>query len=248
MSTIKRFFWKVWLKLNILTDKTDNDYVAEVSTAKKKPIRNTDIAQIIKERGSEMDYNTIVDILNRADAIVREQVQREHSIQTGVVHIIPRVKGPWFGISAKYDPEIHKTTLDMIPAPEMRRALEEVGIEVLGVKNSGAVIGLVTDAATGKTDGTITPLDQIIIEGTKIKIAPEDEEGLGVFFVNEDGLAVQSAHRLLQNDPKKVIAQVPGLTAAQYTLRIITRYSNGTVSLKEPRTINYEYPLKVLSE
>jgi hypothetical protein len=248
MSTPKRFFWKVWLKLNILTDKTENDYVAEVSTAGKKPIRNTDIAQIIKERGSEMDYNTIVDILNHADAIVREQVQTEHSIQTGVVHILPRVKGPWLGLSAKYDPEIHKVTLDMTPSPEMHKALEEVGVEVLGVKDSGAVIGLVTDAATGKTDGTITPLDQIIIEGAKIKIAPENEDGLGVFFVNEDGIATLSTHRLLQNDPKKVITQVPNLMAAQYTLRIITRYSNGTVLLKKPRTIDYEYPLKVLTE
>ena len=27
----KRFFWKVWLKLNLLTRDVDNDYIAEVA-------------------------------------------------------------------------------------------------------------------------------------------------------------------------------------------------------------------------
>lgn len=39
-------FWKVWLKLNLLTKDVDNDYMAEVSTV-GKTTRNEDIARRI---------------------------------------------------------------------------------------------------------------------------------------------------------------------------------------------------------
>ena len=54
------------------------------------------------------------------------------------------------GSEIKYD-----TLLSII---NQRNALSVVGVEVLGVKESGgAEIGLVTDTVTGNTDGTITP-------------------------------------------------------------------------------------------
>jgi hypothetical protein len=76
----------------------------------------------------------------------------------------------------------------------MRAALKEVGVEVLGVKDGGAYIGLVTDTATGLTDGTITPGDDILIEGDKLRIAPDDD-GLGVFFIDAAGMAIPCGSR-----------------------------------------------------
>ena len=43
-------FWKVWLRLNLLTKDVDNDYTAEVSTMKNS-LRNEDIAQRIVNEG-----------------------------------------------------------------------------------------------------------------------------------------------------------------------------------------------------
>jgi hypothetical protein len=133
----------------------------------------------------------------------------------------------------------------MTPTAELRTALGEVGVEVLGVKESGAYIGLVTDVATGKTDGTITPNEDIIIEGDKIKVAPE-EEGYGVFFADEGGTETPVTHRLTENNPKKVIARVPALAAGTYTLKVVTRFSQSNFLLKEPRNIIYSQPLTVV--
>jgi hypothetical protein len=127
----------------------------------------------------------------------------------------------------------------------MRTALTEVGIEVIGIKDSGAYIGLVTDTVTGATDGTITAGDDIRIEGDKIKITPDDEPGLGIFFVDESGTASQVTRRLTDNTPKRLIARVPALPPGQYTLRIVTRFTTGITMLKESRTIEYERPLTV---
>jgi len=128
----------------------------------------------------------------------------------------------------------------------MREALKEVTLEVLGVKDDGgARIGLVTTNMTGLTDGIIMSEDVIIIEGEKIKIAPEDEAGIGVFFVNYNGDPIPLTHPIVQNEPKNVLVIVPHLIPGQYTLRIVTRYTHGSTLLKEPRVIEYDRPLAV---
>ncbi len=239
MSAFK-FLWKIWLRLNLLTKDVDNDYVAEVSLTGKKALRNADIARLIKEAGSELKYETLLSILDQSDRITREQVQAGHSVLTGCCQYSPRVAGTWIGANAKFDPAVHKITLDIVPSAEMRASLKEVGVEVLGVKDGGAFIGLVTDTATGLTDGTITPGDDILVEGDKLKIVPDGESGLGVFFINVSGEAIPVTRRLTQNEPKKLIARVPNLPAGQYTLRVVTRFSKSGTLLTEPRTIDYD--------
>lgn len=196
MATTK--YWKVWLTPNLLTKDVDNDYIAEVSTS-KHTLRNEDIAQRIVAEGSEIKYDTLLSIINQHDRIIREAVCDGYSVLTGVGQYSPRVTGNWIGKNANFDPAVNKLTLDMVLSKEMRNALSVVGVEVLGVKESGgAEIGLVTDTATGNTDGSITPGDDILIEGTKIKIAG-NEETCGVYFVRRgaEGETVRKVERRL---------------------------------------------------
>ena len=243
MEAIKKI-WKVWLTPNLLTKDVDNDYIAEVSTV-GKTLRNEDLAQRIVDEGPEIKYDTLLSIINQRDRIVRDALQEGTSVLTRVCQITPQVIGSWIGATAKFDPEKHKITLNFVPSVEMRKALAQVGIEVLVVKDTNARIGLVTDTATNLTDGSITVGDDILINGERIRIAGE-AEGVGVFFVNEGGVATPVTRRLTQNDPKTVIARVPtGLANGKYTLRIVTQYSNSAVLLKEPRTIEYDKLLVV---
>jgi hypothetical protein len=242
MAAVIKFFWKVWLRLNLLTKDVDNDYIAEVSTV-GNTCRNEDIARTIIEEGSEIKYDTLLSILNQRDRIERQMVLQGSSVQTGNVRLSPRVSGSWLGSNAKFDPDVHKKTLDTSLTADMREALEEVGIEILGVKDSGAFIGLVTDTSTGLADGIITANEDILIEGDKLKIMPEDEAGLGIFFVDNSGNAIPVTRRLTQNDPKKIIARVPALPVGEYTLRVVTRFSNSTQLLKESRIIEYDKKL-----
>ena len=247
MATTK--FWKVWLKPNLLTKDIDNDYIAEVSTS-KQTLRNEDIAQRIVDEGSEIKYDTLLSIINQHDRIIREAVCDGYSVLTGVGQYSPRVTGSWIGKSANFDPSVNKLTLDMVLSKEMRDALSTVGVEVLGVKEGGgAAIGLVTDTLTEATNGTITPGEDILIEGAKIKIVG-DPELCGVYFVPRDApeeTIYKVDRRLTQNNPSSIIVRVPAtITPGSYTLRIVTQYTNsGSTLLKEPRTIEYELPLLV---
>ena len=244
MATTK--FWKVWLTPNLLTKDIDNDYIAEVSTS-KQTLRNEDIAQRIVDEGSEIKYDTLLSIINQHDRIVREAVCDGYSVLTGVGQYSPRVTGSWIGKSANFDPSVNKLTLDMVLSKEMRDALSTVGVEVLGVKEGGgASIGLVTNTFDGNTDGYISAGEDILIEGTKIKVAGDDPS-CGVYFINrDDDTSYKVERRLTQNDPSRIIARVPAeLAPGAYTLRIITQYSNSAVLLKEPRTLEYDQPLGV---
>ena len=247
MATTK--YWKVWLTPNLLTKDIDNDYIAEVSTS-KQTLRNEDIAQRIVDEGSEIKYDTLLSIINQHDRIIREAVCDGYSVLTGVGQYSPRVTGSWIGKSANFDPSVNKLTLDMVLSKEMRDALSTVGVEVLGVKEGGgAAIGLVTDTLTEATDGTITPGEDILIEGTKIKIAG-DPDLCGVYFIPRDApeeTIYKVERRLTQNDPSRIIARVPAtLQPGAYTLRIVTQFtSSGSIMLKEPRTLEYELPLVV---
>lgn len=242
-------FWKVWLKPNLLTKDVDNDYIAEVSTS-KQTLRNEDIAQRIVDEGSEIKYDTLLSIINQHDRIIREAVCDGYSVLTGVAQFSPRVTGNWIGKSANFDPNTNKLTLDMVLSKEMRDALSTVGVEVLGVKEGGgAEIGLVTNTLDGNTDGYINPGEDILIEGTKIKIAG-DEEMCGVYFVSlgtETETIRKVDRRLTQNLPSSIIARVPAdLEPGEYTLRIVTQFTNsGSTLLKEPRTIEYDMPLMI---
>lgn len=235
-------FWKVWLRLNLLTKDVENDYMAEVSTM-KNTLRNEDLARRIVDAGSEYSYDTLLSIMNQQDRTIREVLQEGYSVLTQTCQFTPRVTGSWLGSKALFDPAKHKVTLDIIPSSEMREALSHVGVEVLEVKDSSAGIGLVTDTATGLTNGTITIGDDILIAGDKIKIAGDDP-GIGVFFVNEEGTSVPVTRRFTQNDPKYVLARVPAdLPKGTYTLRVVTQFSNNSTQLKEPRIIDYDRPL-----
>ena len=202
------------------------------------------------DEGSEIKYDTLLSIINQHDRIIREAVCDGYSVLTGVGQYSPRVTGSWIGKSANFDPSVNKLTLDMVLSKEMRDALATVGVEVLGVKEGGgASIGLVTDTLTEATDGTITPGEDILIEGTKIKIAG-DPDLCGVYFIPRDApeeTIYKVERRLTQNNPSSIIARVPAtLQPGAYTLRIVTQYTNsGSTLLKEPRTIEYELLLVV---
>ena len=230
--------WKIWLRPN-MSSNNDNEYAASVNQSGKKVLRTRDIAKMIKDAGSDLEQDALLQILEQSDRIVCQQVQQGFSVLTGFCQLTPKVSGS-FGARAKFNPEVHRLSVNIVSSAELRAMLKEVEVSILGVKDSGTFIGLVTDTFTGETDGTITAGDDILIEGDKIKIDPLGENGLGVFFVNADGEAIPVTRRLTQNDPQRIIARVPELQSGQYTLRVVTKYTTASILLMEPRVIEYD--------
>jgi hypothetical protein len=235
--------WKIWLRTNYLTQDVENDYSGEVSTL-GDTLRNEDLARRIIKGRSEMRYETILSILNERDNIVMESLLDGSSVQDGVMHLSPNVTGVWIGSDRTIDPTRQKASVSISPTALLREALTNVKMEILGVKDSGAYVGLVTDAATKAVDGHITPNGILVITGEKLRVAPDDDPAMGIFFVNAQGQQTRVT-QISQNEPKKLTILAPSLPAGEYALHIVTRYSNGAKHLKDPRTIVYETPLIV---
>jgi hypothetical protein len=72
---------------------------------------------------------------------------------------------------------------------------------------------------TGKTDGTITPDEDIIVSGDKIKILLEDDVALGVFFVDVSDAETRLTRKLAENMPKKLVFRLPSRTPARIPSR-----------------------------
>ena len=234
-------YWKVLLRPNLLTKDVDNDYFAEVSTIGHTERRENIAREIVRE-GSEFKYETVLDILTRADRIICNHIEAGHSVMTGVVHITPRVRGNWYGRNPIYVKEEHKITVDMIPGAELYESLKNVSVEVVGMADAHAFIRTTVDSHTGK-ENILSPGYDLIIEGGKLKIEPADEAGLGVFLQDAAG-GEPLQLEVTQNLPKSLRAHVPAdLPQAVYNLYVVTRYS-GSTPLKEARTIDYDYTLK----
>ena len=99
---------------------------------------------------------------------------------------------------------------------------------------------------TGKTDGTVTPGGMVQLKGNKIKCINADGSGIGKLTLYNDSESGEEVSVLGVNEPSKIIFVFPtGLLAGNYRLEIETYYTQGSVLLKEPRTLVCPVTLKI---
>ncbi len=237
--------WTVQLTPNLLTPDVPNDYVAQLLSP-GATLHNEQLADKLVAARTELRRETILSVLAARDRLVCEALLQGFSVQDGVLHVSPRIHGAWTGEMHHFDPAAHTLSVNAAPSAELRKALGGVGVNVVGMKDSGAYIGLVTDLSTGKANGTVHKGEDIAVEGDKIKLFPDGDSG--VFFVDSEGEPTPVEGLPALNTPKKLIVRVPGgLGAGPYRLQVVTRFTSGTQVLKEPRTIEYAQPLSVAS-
>ena len=239
----KKFVWEVYLRPNTLTKDNDRDCIADVH-AHAATQRNEDIAEIITKERSEFRKETIINVLNMRDKAVKDIIQEGLSFMDGLVQISPRVSGVWETENSPYDEKVHKRTVDLVPTTDLRTALDAIGVKVLGAKEETARITEITDTATGLKDGSLTIGDDIIIEGSKIKV-DETDPAQGVFFKAENGTEYKTNRRLSVNNPSQIIARVPKeVPEGKVEVIVRTKFSTGNKTLLQIREIVYGYPCK----
>ena len=239
----KKYVWEVHLRPNTLTKDNDRDCIADVH-AHAATQRNEDIAEIITKERSEFRKETIINILNMRDKAVKDIIQEGLSFMDGLVQISPRVSGVWETENSPYDEKVHKRTVDLVPTTDLRTALDAIGVKVLGAKEETARITEITDTATGLKDGSLTIGDDIIIEGSKIKV-DETDPAQGVFFKAENGTEYKTNRRLSVNNPSQIIARVPKeVPEGKVEVIVRTKFSTGNKTLLQIREIVYGYPCK----
>jgi hypothetical protein len=161
-------------------------------------------------------------------------------------HYSLTIHGKWNGPTDVFDPARHKISINVTPTAEFKALLGNLGVNVLGEKHSSSIIGRVVDLSTGYANDHIVPGEYILITGKHLRVAPEDDPDMGIFFVPASGPAFKVNHRLHENYPTRIQAQVPAsLPFGAYVLRIVTKYTHHKQPLNTPRIIEYRNLLTV---
>jgi hypothetical protein len=137
-----------------------------------------------------------------------------------------------------------KITIAFRELSHLKTLLGKIHVENEGIAGDGAYIDEIDDTHSGTLNSALTPGGMVHISGHKIKVEGDEPEA-GVWFVAADGTRTKVSENLAVNRTSEVVALVPALTAGNYKLEIVTRYTNGKVLLKEPRAIKADPALTV---
>ncbi|MBI9064718.1 MAG: DUF4469 domain-containing protein [Marinilabiliaceae bacterium] len=226
---------------NPLTD-TTNDYFAKVKPA--GTITNESLAQQMLEEGIELQYETIMDILRRADRLKVQLLAKGYVVNTPVCSARLSISGKFKGPTAVYNRDHHKLNGAFVAGKALRESLAEVDVCVLGVASVDPLIGEVQDALSGAVNSTLTANNAIQIRGQRIKISGDDP-ACGLWLIHSGNAKRVKCEQLIHNAPKALIAMVPSLPSGDYQLEIITQYVKGKNNLKEPRSVCFDRLLTI---
>jgi hypothetical protein len=167
------------------------------------------------------------------------------SVNTGWYTAGPQVRGVANTPQEQYDKDKHSLLFEFHQGSLLRKELENVNVEIIGVADTEAAIAQVIDVKTGSVNDLLTPNRNLKIAGYKIKIAGENAAN-GIYFVNRvtaERTKVDSSDIVI-NNPSELIVVIPELAAGTYLLEVTTQYAVGSL-LKEPRTATFDKTLTV---
>lgn len=234
---------KAWLRKNQLTA-DPNDYMASADV-----IDSIDLSAIVDElvkEGMEIKRETVVDIISRYNRKAAELVVSGYNVNTGLVYMRPVIKGAFY--DKVWNPETHSVYVAINQGMDLRNAIAETTVEILGIQSDPLEIISLTDSTTGKTDGTLTKGRNAELKGSYLKIVGESAD-CGVSFTNTATKEVTKLNMgdIVINEPSRLLILVPAtLAAGEYELSVTTQYSGGNNVLKQPRTVVIGMPIVIV--
>lgn len=233
---------RAWIRKNQLTE-DPNDYMASVAVSGSIGI-NTIVDELQKE-GMEIKRETVIDIISRFNRKAADLVLSGYNVNTGLLYMRPVIKGVFY--DKTWNAETNPVYIAINQGLDLRNAVAETVVEILGIQADPLEIIIITDSTTGKTDGTLTPGRNAELKGSYLKIAGENPD-CGIAFKN---IATQAITKLTMgdivlNEPSRLLILVPAtLTVGEYELTVTTQFTGGNTVLKMPRSTTLAVPVVV---
>lgn len=231
---------KAWLRKNLLTEEP-NDYMAQVSGSGSVGIK--DILDEMEKEGMEVKRETALDIITRFNRKATDLVLSGYNVNTGLVYMRSIIKGAFF--SKTWNPLVNSVYVSITQGNDLRQAVSETTVEILGEQADPLEILSITDQTTGKTDGTLTKGRNAEMKGSFLKIAGNNPL-CGISFRNLDTEIVTKLEvgDIVLNEPSRLLIFVPAvLVAGEYELTVSTQFSGGGKPLNQPRLVAFGLPI-----
>jgi hypothetical protein len=241
---------KAYLYKNALTQEDANDYIARVSSENSLNVKQ--IAESAVARGGA-DISA-ASMEHAVTLWLKEMAYRlcdGFSINARWFTVSVHIKGVFNSPQERFNPEKHSILFEFHQGAELRRELDTVTVDVMGVADSGASITQVIDMKTASVNEFLTPAGNLKITGNKIRIAGDQDhqDVVGVYFRAQETPDISfkvPANDIIVNNPSELIILIPGLYPDySYKLEVITQYANSGKLLNEPRTAVFDTVLRV---
>ncbi|MDR1340859.1 MAG: DUF4469 domain-containing protein [Prevotellaceae bacterium] len=240
MSKIFRVFVELYDLL--LTARKDDRSGRVVSTG---PVTIADLIAIAVKRRTDLSPVTLEAAYLLLREIAVEELCNAKHVEFGLTHNSLLVDGIFIGDHPTWNKDKNSLRLGAVASVDVRKSIETIEVEVLGMASSGIFINTLTDVVSGETNSVITPGGGVKLTGSKMKVTGDSEDvGIHLTEINSQTVFGIPATSILDNDPSKITFIVPAdLPAGDYKLSITTQFSNFATDLKEPRTYIFDYVL-----
>ncbi|MDR1601012.1 MAG: DUF4469 domain-containing protein [Tannerella sp.] len=235
---------RAYLYKNLLTD-DPNDY--SIRVIPERTLNITQVCEIAASRGgADISAAAMEHAVELWFKEMAYQLCDSFSINTGWFRAAPQVKGIANTPNEHYNADKHSLVFEFQQGVLLRREIEGIEVEFLGVADTDGLIAQVIDVKTGSVNDLLTPGRNLRISGDKLKIAGSDP-AVGIRFRNlkTDAVTVVDPTDLVVNNPSELIVVIPDLdSGTSFQLEVTTQYAVSSL-LKQPRTITFIQPLTV---
>ena len=227
---------KAWLADNPVTTDDKNDKMFLVETG-----QTYEFDDIINEMHNEetgLRIETISHVVKLFIRIVIRLLLNGNKVNVNLFYAVAKLRG--VAEKGQWNPLKNSIYVLLTQGAELRKAIEETTVEILGEKSNVMYILEVEDRDTGMTDGTITPGRNAFIRGASLKVVGDDPSvGITLTPVGGGSETKLNEKDITINSPTEMVIIVPaGLEDGTYTLTITTQYSRSSTLLKEPRSVS----------
>ena len=227
---------KAWLADNTVTTDDKKDKIFLVETG-----QTYEFDDVINEMHNEetgLRIETISHVVKLFIRVVIRLLLNGNKVNVNLFYAVAKLRG--VAEKGQWNPLKNSIYVLLTQGAELRKAIEETTVEILGEKSNVMYILEVEDRDTGMTDGTITPGRNAFIRGASLKVVGDDPSvGITLTPVGGGSETKLNEKDITINSPTEMVIIVPaGLEDGTYTLTITTQYSRSSTLLKEPRSVS----------
>ena len=223
---------KGWLVDNAVTVDNKEDKILLLESAGNLTLN--DIIEEMKKEDTGLRTETLEHSLKLFNRVVSDLLLNGFSVNTGLFRATPQFRGVID--NGVWNAEKNSIYVSFNQDKELREAIAQTSVNILGEKGDAMYILGVEDVSTHAKDGTATAGRNLLITGRLLKVAGDDE-AVGIYLTNPEGEQKRlPADMLAQNNPSQLMLLLPAdLMAGEYTITIVTQYAGGAIRLKKPR-------------
>lgn len=218
---------------NTVTVDNKDDKIAVVvsaGTADKQRL----ISEIM-EVNPGLERETVEAVINLEQRVLKKLILTGFRVNTGLYSVAAQLTGVVEG--NVWNPEKNGIYASFTQGADLREAISQTSVNIIGEKGSVMYVAGGEDAATRAPGFTATAGRPYTLTGAKLKLAGDDPS-VGITLTSQSGVVTRVADEMIAvNMPAKLVFVIPaGLADGAYELKVTTQF-NGSGLLKTPRSV-----------